>query len=138
MNKEPKMTFKDNEQLKKYGKMWQDILYLNDWIIRFELVDEINSKKDNEVHGHNIKTLTHKEALIRISKQKSEGFEIKICDEQTLIHELLHCRFEIEMAEPKIEDLFYTEMQHQQLEFMSRSLLKAKYNLDSEWFKQTL
>ena len=135
--KEPIMRFENEEQLKEYGKAWQDVLYLNDWIIEYRLVDKLESERDNfEVHGKNTKTLTHKEALIQISRYRTDdGFSIKVCDEQSLIHELLHCNFEVTMGEPAIEDLFYEEMQHQKLEFMARSLLRAKYNLSKEWFK---
>lgn len=135
--KEPIMKFKNEKQLREYGKIWQNILYLDDWIIEYRLVDKLDSDTDNfELHGLNTKTITHKEALIQISKYRTDDyFSIKVCDEQTLIHELLHCNFEVTKGNPGIEDLFYETMQHQKLEFMSRSLLRAKYNLSKEWFK---
>ena len=129
--KEPIIAFKDEEQLKEYGKMWQDILYLNDWIIKYILVDNI----DNDSLGNNKNVFIHKTALIKILKNISNDEFITPCAEKVLIHELLHCKFEVENERPQIEDLLYEETQHQDLEFMARSLLRAKYNLSKEWFK---
>ena len=128
----PIIEFKNNIELQSCLKYWKDKLYLNNWIIKAELVDDIGTGSD--ALGINKTVLVHKTALIKILKGKHKGEFIKPCAEKVLIHELLHCKFEVEVDRPTIEELKYMETQHQELEMLARSLLRVKYNLSASWF----
>jgi len=128
--KKPVINFVSETQLKEYGKYWQDILYLDDWIINYVITDDI----EDDVLGKNKNVYMHKTALIKIIPSIPKDEYITPCAEKILIHELLHCRIEIEEANKGIVDVLYEENRHQKLEFMARSLLRAKYNLKKEWF----
>lgn len=128
----PIIEFKNDKELQKCVKYWKNVLYLNDWVIKVLLVDEMPDDLDSL--GLNKNVYCHKTALIRILKGKHTDEFIKPCAEKVLIHELLHCKFEVEIERPTIEELHYMEHQHQDIEFMARSLLMAKYNLNKDWF----
>ncbi len=131
----PIITFKDNEELKKYLRYWQDILQLNDWHIKAELVDSIEEEIDSfETTGKNLLTFINKHSYIRIKREPEKSKVVRDCQELVLIHELLHCEFAVQGNGEKIEQLLYETMHHQQLETTAKALLRARYNLPMEWF----
>ena len=131
---EPIQEFESLEQANEYLKEWQERLYLNDWIIELKLVDpdEIPDER-----GHN---------WFFFEKQISRVWLAKLTDilrttadkcyqEITLVHELLHLKFNCIENEDTYEGKFLELHEHQLIEQMARSLIMAKYNLKPDWFK---
>ena len=58
----------------------------------------------------------------------------KVCHEQTLVLELLHCKYNIIERSNEYESKFLDDHQHMLLEQMAKSLIMAKYNIGLEWF----
>ena len=137
--KKPIIKFKDMKEANKYLKEWQTRLFLNDWIIKIIICDEKDFKLGEGYSGENSFNFTNKSSIIRIcniSLKEIEDYVAKICDEETLIHELLHCKYNwLNPAKTKYEDVIADEYDHHLLEQMANSLLMTKYNLDFDWFK---
>ena len=60
--------------------------------------------------------------------------------ELTLVHELLHIKFEYISDEDVVGDLpkVHQSLLHQGVESMAKSLIMAKYNLDYDYFKDNI
>lgn len=132
---QPIMEFESEAQAQKCLKEWQRRLFLQDWIIKLN----INVPR-HEMEG---KTglvdlqLENKAAVIFIVRQDDDIKDriAKTCAEKTLIHELLHCKYNVLECGGSYEGAFLNAHQHMLLEQMAKSLLMAKYNLDNAWFK---
>jgi len=133
MNK-PVCKFKDNKQLNKYLKEWQNKLYLNDWIIKAELASDLcmNGEKCN---GLNNMISEHMTSFISISTEQREGNPMMTyCEEKVLVHELLHLKYNWLQGPSNYESEYVDAKEHQLLEQMAKTLILTKYNLDREWF----
>jgi len=134
---EPCIEFKDQHEANLYLKEWQKRLFLDDWIIKVKVVKPNDMPKDDE-SGH-ISFVHHlKAAVIDIAKSRDDKDDlvIKCCHEQTLVHELLHCKYNlIEPCEDNYSGMYLDLSQHQLLEEMAKSLIMAKYGVGFEWFR---
>jgi hypothetical protein len=132
---EPIRFFKDDSQFQECVAYWKHLLYLDDWAIRAELVYELI---DGDVAGRNTYLTENKVCRIQIvNKYDTENEILKFCAEKTLVHELLHCHYNwIENSSPNYEAVYFLELDHQRMEFMARSLVCAKYGLDTSWFME--
>lgn len=133
MNSEPIMEFTSQEEAEKCLREWQDRLFLNDWIIKLNInVPRVNM---GEKAGINNFSFVNKSACISIAALDDDVKSriAKACHEQTLIHELLHCKYNILENDGSYEGKFLDGTQHQLLEQMAKSLLMAKYGL--KWFR---
>ena len=132
----PIMEFTSIEQAYQCLQEWQERLFLQDWIIKINLVepDDMNLK---EVCGENVFCIEQKSCVIKILKPEFYGDRIiKYCAEEILIHELLHCKYNwVERDYDSIEVAYYDTLEHSLLEQMAKSLLMAKYNLSFDWFR---
>lgn len=131
MSGQPKLLFENIEELIRYGREWQKRLFLDDWVIKFVLqpYDE-----ETENHGLCKYQFSHKRALITIYNNiPIDDYIEKLCDEKTLIHELLHCKF-LSLDNGSYEGKVVDEHQHRLVEEMAKSLLMAKYNIGFDWF----
>ena len=129
----PIMKFKNDEELMQCLKEWQDRLYLNDWIIKAKLCPL--SEMGNDL-GNCDPVMSIKSSDIKICILNEDILHnnlVKVCHEQTLIHELLECIYERAGGED-LGAIILEEYMHAQLELMSRSLLMAKYRLTPDWF----
>lgn len=135
VGKEPKIKFKDKLELNRYLKEWQERLYLNDWIITAELV----SYEDlNEFESGNVLfDVMNSSAKISILSNDKHVNPItgntKIPEELILVHELLHIVNNLYCHDDEDYDIY--QEKHKKLENMAKSLIMAKYNLSSDWFK---
>ena len=132
----PICKFESNEQFQESLRYWQDKLFLNHWIIRADLIPE-KLTNDNGVflEGRNNMTSASNCAYIEVGQYEAETIE-KHCEELTLVHELLHCKYAyLEDTEATVEVAEYELLQHQKLHEMARTLLMVKYNIDFDWFK---
>lgn len=132
--REPKMFFDNEQEMYDCLNYWKKKLLLSDWHIaiafakRGELSD-INWAGESECQWVN------RCGTISILEKDSmpNDMIIKQPHEVTLIHELLHFKF-FSAENHSLEGVYYTEMQHQLLEDMAKSLFMAKYNLDFDWW----
>lgn len=135
--KEPIMQYESEEQLRASLKEWQDRLFLNDWIIKVSLVDSVVNEDDEELQGNNTFTIECKSSHIRLTKPNEDNTSriAKFCHELTLVHELLHCKYNWCQAPTSHEGVYYDVSEHALIEQMAKSLIMAKYNLPFDWFK---
>lgn len=135
--KTPVMVF-DNKSLKKCLKYWKKKLFLQDWTIKVKLVSP--KEMDNEeIAGLNQFNFVSKSSVISIQKLSEEDrlYSVsKSCDEQTLVHELLHCKYNfMESDNGSYETMYVDAMEHQKLDELSKTLIMVKYSLPFDWFK---
>lgn len=142
MKNKPIEYFTSDKEFQKYAKDWQHKLFLDNWFIKFELVESElyldNENKDVSLFGYCEKNWGNHEALIKISHLKnSKGVVTRSIEELTLVHELLHCLLfpiEVDSERATYEGLFLTLSNHTQIEQLAKSLLMTKYNLDYNYF----
>lgn len=139
MSKKPIEIFKEDEQFQKCCKEWQHRLFLDDWFIKFTMVDDIISFGDGEADGVCEYNFNNKEAVIKIynGKDIEEHSICKTCAEQVIIHELLHLKQEYITERETFEidnNNFHEYIAHQSTEMMAKTLLMVKYNLDYDYF----
>lgn len=134
MSKEPIMVFTP-ETLNKSLKWWKKKLFLTDWTIHAKIVppDELDG-----LSGNNTFTFEDKSSIIRIADipiDERSTYVSKICDECTLVHELLHLKYDLfEGSKPSFEKVYVEAMEHQKLEQLAKTLIMIKYNLPFKWF----
>lgn len=134
----PIVRFANIEEAKQYLRYWQHILYLDEWVIKLEIVPETDIPN---CQGVNNTTPDLKACVIKIAdipQEKSDKHIVRYCQEATLVHELLHC-FDVvtPVDEGTYEQMVFTALKHQQLEMLARSLIEAKYNLNKEFWVNT-
>ena len=136
-DKSPIIRFESEEHLYASLKEWQDRLFLNDWIIKVSIVDEIYNDEGEQLQGQNSFQVDNKACHIKLLKpnEDAETRIVKFCQEVTLVHELLHCKYNWCQAPTSHEGVYYDVSEHALIEQMAKSLIMAKYNLPFEWFK---
>ena len=135
-NKEPIIEFKDLNQVKKYLKWWQHKLFLDDWIIKIQLVPFNEMKIENSV-GYTDWVDAKQCARIDLAQYDSIDHDTieRISQEKTLVHELLHLKLGNMHNEYNTYESVYLEAsQHKLVEQMAKSFIMVKYNLDFKWF----
>lgn len=138
--KSPVMEFEDDEQLMECVEEWQKILFLEDWIIQASLHDmPLLDKNDQELQGRNEFCVDLKNSFISVIRPNDDARSriVKFCAECTLVHELLHCKYNW-LAPPSprtLEGAYFDTLEHGLLEQMAKSLIMARYHLPFEWFK---
>lgn len=131
--KTPVMHFVSQKQAEKYLKEWQRRLFIESWFIKVKLVKGSDIPGSN---GSNDMCLENKICVISIATDIPVGyFAVKVPNEQTLVHELLHCKYGLLTNSSTYEGKTVELIEHQLIEEMSKSLIMAKYNLSQEWFK---
>ena len=132
---EPIRVFKNDKELQECGKWWEKRLFLENWFIKYELVNKQLAKECGEpIDGYCQFSMENKEAKIVISNLSVDGV-IQFSAELTLIHELLHLKREY------LPNNYFSDEQtvndvliHQSQEEMAKALLLTKYNLEKSWF----
>ena len=135
--KTPIMEFNTEEELQSCIEEWKKILFLQDWVIKGKLEDELHDDDGNEYAGHNFFQIENRCGLIQIVKANEDNKSriVKYCAEVTLVHELLHCKYNwTRKSSDSIEYAYYDTLEHSLIEQMAKSLIMTKYNLPFEWF----
>lgn len=134
---EPIKQFKNVRELKECAKWWQKRLFLENWFITYELVNNQLTKEDGSlIEGYCQFSFENKDAKIVISNMPTTDSAITFSTELTLIHELLHLKKEYlqksytDGGTESFEDLLL----HQSQEEMAKTLLLTKYGLEKDWF----
>lgn len=130
---QPIMEFKDIKQANQSLREWQHRLFLDDWTIDLRLV---KAKEIDGFTGRSYLVFPLQSVVIKIAKPNKDikNRIVKYCAEETLIHELLHCKYNILEKDNTYESAYLDGRQHQLLEQMAKSLIMAKYNLPFKWF----
>lgn len=136
-NPTPIMDFESEEQLQACIEEWKKVIFLQDWVIKGKLVDELYDADGNELSGNNSFQIPNKCSLIEIVRgnEDNQSRIVKYCAEATLVHELLHCKYNwTSKCSDSIEYTYYDNLEHGLIEQMAKSLIMVKYNLPFEWF----
>lgn len=132
---EPICEFKDQDELQKCLEEWQERLFLSDWIIKVVRVNPVDMPN---LAGANEFQTENKCSVIKLveASEDAKSRIAKYCEEKTLVHELLHCKYNlIEDCGGSYEGKYLEITEHMLLEQMAKSLIMAKYNVGFEWFK---
>ena len=123
------------EGLKELLKEWKTRLFLDDWIIKVMFAKPDDPSMEG-LQGNNSFVITLKTAVIKIATPEVYGNDrlMKYCVELTLVHELLHCKYNWLVSEESYEGKYFDVMEHTLMEQMARSLIMAKYDIPLEWF----
>ena len=134
----PIMEFESDQQLQETLEYWKKILFLQDWTIKGRLVDRpLFDCNEVECVGTNDFQVAGRCSMIRIVKPDDDirSRIVKYCAELTLVHELLHCKYNWTLkSTDSIEYAYYDTLEHGLIEQMAKSLIMAKYSLPFEWF----
>ena len=131
------VNFDSNEQLSKCANEWIEVLGLSDWCVTCVLAEcESDDSGDLEL-GHNDYDFCNKTSVITIYKQPRNEHFIMF-QEETLIHELLHCKFPIEYEDESYEAKVCADLQHQVLNDTARALFMTKYGLSMSDYKRLI
>ena len=131
--------FKSDKQFQECCKYWKHKLFLDDWLIKFELTEEEIQFDDDLMDGLCEFNFNNKEAKIKIFNGiYSNAYDVvKQVGELTVVHELLHIKSEyildIDIC-GKENETYHKYVSHQAIETMAKSLLMVKYNLDFSYF----
>lgn len=127
--------FKDNEELNIILKEWKDLLFLNNWLIKAELVPVCYNDNGETVAGRNQYIVEQMTSKIQIStEQRTEDLMLTYCEEKVLVHELLHIKYNWVVVQDTYEGRYTDELEHQLLEQMARTLIIVKYKLPVDYF----
>lgn len=132
-NVEPIREFQNIAEARVCLKEWQARLFLSDWTIKIRLVERDEIPGDN---GRNDFQVINQSATIRLAIPSDDYKDRiqKFCHEKTLVHELLHCKFNWVVCLDTYEGKYVDEMEHQLLAQMAKSLIMAKYGITADWF----
>lgn len=131
----PKEIFDSSKELNDCLKWWQEKLFLTDWIMRAKIVSPDEFILGPDQMGENTVDWVNKCCIIRILDPKYYGdCVMKYCAEKILIHELLHCKYNLNCGNGTYESNYVDMIEHGLLEQMSKSLIMAKYNLPFDYF----
>lgn len=132
----------DEKQLRKLGAQWADRLGLgtgSGWTIFYRIVDVDDVERECECEGSGAKLgyndcdWESKTSVITIYRRKAKEDDddapMYVFEEETLIHELLHCKFPITYKEDSYGEVVLASLQHQVLNDTARALFLTKYGL---------
>ena len=130
----PIMEFEDQEHLQSCIEEWKKVLFLQDWIIKGILVDPplIDEDCGGELCAHNSFQMVNKCSAIRIVKPNEDikSRIAKYCAELSLVHELLHCKYNwTQKDSSSIEYAYFETLEHGLIEQMAKPL-KGQVILD--------
>lgn len=136
---EPICKFESDKQFQAILKYWQQKLFLENWIIKGVLTPELIKLDDGTVlEGRNHVIPQSTTAFIEVSQDETDDDIVleKHCEELTLVHELLHCKYAyLTNTNTSIESAHFEITEHAKLHEMARTLLMVKYNIGFDWFK---
>jgi len=130
---DPICEFKDDTEAQACAEWWQERLFLHDWVIK---VSHANRHEIEGLAGRNEMQIDLMTAKISLCTPDDylRGLYLKQCSELTLVHELLHCKYNWLKCDGSYEGRYVDTMDHQLLEQMARSLIMARYDLAPGWF----
>lgn len=148
MRLRPIIKFKNNEEFQKIAHYLQHILFLDDWFIKFELVDSpIDTSEelgiDTEAMGLCTYDYGNHEAVIKVQNCANAEDEILVSSNIALldlIHEKLHLKEEYISLSDCYKDIDDKDTdidkvhKHMYLEKMAKSIFMALTGVDKDFF----
>ncbi len=141
MNDRPIDVFTSDKELEECLKYWKDILFLNDWTINVQRVNMNDPVLEGDKSGVCSFNFVLSAATISIGSVSTmeegdlKNLSQKVCEEQVLVHELLHCKLIYLVKDnPTYTEGYFDAFQHRTLEQISKSLIMAKYNVEFDYF----
>lgn len=138
---QPIDIFEDQEHLEMCLREWKHRLFLDHWLIRASITNEItdvDGKVITDVSGYNTFIFESCHANIQILSDrayKENNMLFKHCMEKDLVHELLHCKYDwMGNQGGTYEGVYLDATEHQKLEEMAKSLIMAKYGVGYDYF----
>lgn len=108
------------DELVECSKYWIPLLGLSDWKIVLKVVHQADMCEEEERQGEVLYSLTGKQAIVKILDPADWNNDDFMQDmEKTLVHELLHLRFDVIDCKDKTSD----KLMHQLLNDVSRWLV---------------
>lgn len=134
MNKEPVIQFKSQKELEECAMYWINKLLLDR---HFIVVIFVPKEEISGSQGETKNTPDQEIALVRIADTVDFGDSeyVKICQELTLVHELLHIKYSLLTFPTNYEGQIAEYEEHKNLEQMAKSLLMVKYDISYDWFR---
>lgn len=129
-------SFPSEAAMRECGKWWAERLGLGQgsgWCIVYRLCDELGPEDEL---GHNDCDFESKTSVITIYKHCNAAFRMH--QEETLIHELLHCKCTIDYDTDDYESRRCAELQHQVLNDVARALFMVKYGLSAADYERLI
>ena len=127
-----KVVFEGWLDMRKCGEKWANVLGLSDWTISYVLSDK---ESEGLELGHNDYDFDSKTSVITIYKTPKSDF-FNVFQEETLIHELLHCKFPIDYVDGDYYGKRCADLQHQVVNDMARALFMTKYGWSMRDYKK--
>lgn len=132
----PIIIFKNYQQAYDCLFYWRELLGLQNWIINIIL--DYSAPIEAPNWGSSLNHRAIHVATITIPMPwpgQINPFPIRYCQEEIVIHELLHILWpRYEVNHNTTEGNFYLMEVHASLEQTAKALLMARYGLDISWF----
>jgi len=125
----PITKFTNVDEIAETAQYYIELLGLEDWRFAFALSDETQGNNMGQTEYQFVNKL----AVITIHQTAVETI-FGYSDEQTLIHELLHCKISMFDDKPhlSLQEQFFATCQHQLIEDMARAIYQARYGDDAK------
>lgn len=134
----PVVEFESQTQLDDYLEKWKVILGLQDWMIKASVVGKEYMPLEDSA-GVNEYSIPMMQSIIYILDPKDyedDTMDVYIA-EKILVHELLHLVFTYVDRENDYESKLADLIEHQKIEKMAKSFMKARYHLtDNDFYRQ--
>lgn len=133
----PICVIEDQKELDALLAWWQEKLFLQDWIINASVVSSKEFDLEDSA-GENLMCVEQKMSTIHLldASEAVKDSPVRFCHEKILVHELLHCLYDLlDPAENSYTEKYLEMMDHARLEQMAKSLMMVKYGLSFDWFK---
>ena len=134
----PVVEFESQTQLDEYLEKWKVILGLQDWMIKASVVGKEYMPLEDSA-GVNEYSIPMMQSIIYILDPKDyedDTMDVYIA-EKILVHELLHLVFTYVDRENDYESKLADLIEHQKIEKMAKSFMKARYHLtDNDFYRQ--
>lgn len=134
----PVVEFESQSQLDEYLEKWKVILGLQDWMIKASVVGKEYMPLEDSA-GVNEYSIPMMQSIIYIldPKDYEDGTMDVYIAEKILVHELLHLVFTYVDRENDYESKLADLIEHQKIEKMAKSFMKARYHLtDNDFYRQ--
>lgn len=144
----PIERFKNVDEMIACAKEWEKIMMLDNWSIKYELLDSLMDNDDEPIGGVCRRDPIYQAAHIKLHRDVTKdpkfdedfphGNTIRYNHEHILVHEMCHISVDVFSSVPRntIENAFYMDNgSHRLVEVMTRSLLMARYGLTIDWFR---
>ena len=134
----PVVEFESQTQLDECLEKWKVILGLQDWMIKASVVGKEYMPLEDSA-GVNEYSIPMMQSIIYILDPKDyedDTMDVYIA-ENILVHELLHLVFTYVDRENDYESKLADLIEHQKIEKMAKSFMKARYHLtDNDFYRQ--